>query len=138
MALCCDEHRANSAPTTQYPTTKYRLADDIFHRDLPIEKKFGISDLKLYGYWEDEDSLRIVGEIFCKKRPSGSFCMMCTIYDEDGDVIEATESNHYGSGLVTSMIEPAAFFDGFPFVFSFWDAPRKRIKEICITPASRY
>lgn len=125
-------------PAAQYPTTKYRLAEDMICRDLTAEKEFGISDLKIYGYWEDKDTLYIVGEIFCSKKPSDSFCMVCTIYDKDGDIIETTESRSYGSGLVTSMITPAAFFDGFPFAFNFWSVPRRRIKEISITPASSY
>ena len=130
--------RRPTSTSRRYPTTKYRLPDDMLCRDLAMEKKFGISDLGLYAYWKDEDSLYIVGEIYCKKKPKDSFCMICTIYDEDGDIVETTESESYGSGLVTSMIKPAAFFGGFPFVFNFWSVPRKRVEKICITPASSY
>lgn len=81
--------------------------------------------------------LEIVGEIISNsiKKP---FCMICTLYDKDGDIIETTESNSYGSGLVTSMINPKAFFSGFPFKFSFWSVPRRKMKKISITPADSY
>ena len=127
-----------STPVVQYPTTKYRLPDSIYRREPLVEKEYGIDDIKLYGYSEDNDTLYIVGEIFCKKKPKDSFCIICTIYDKDGDIIETTESRSYGSGLVTSMITPAAFFDGFPFAFYLWGIPKRKIKEICIAPASSY
>jgi len=122
----------------EYRTTKYRLPDSIYSREPDMEKQYGIDELKLYGYAESEDSYHIVGEIIAKKTPSTSFCIICTIYDEDDDIIETTESRSYGSGLVTSMIEPSSFFNGFPFIFDIWGVPRKKIKEIRIAPASSY
>ena len=124
---------------TIYPSTKYRVPNDIFKRDLSLEREYGIDDIKLYCYYEDndEESLKIVGEIFAQrlKKP---FCIMCTVYDHDDDILQTTETNSYGSGLVTSMIYPNTFFDGFPFTVTLWDAPLRKIKEISLTPADEY
>ena len=121
-----------------YPTTKYRIPDEIIKREIALEKEYGIDDIKLYGYFDGDESIYIVGEIVAKKTPPNSFCMMCTVYDKEDDIIETTESSSYGSGLVTSMIHPSTFFDGFPFKFSVYGVPKKKIKEICIYPASSY
>lgn len=123
---------------TNYPTTKYRIPDEMFKREPTLEQEYGIDNIKLYGYYESDNSVYIVGEIVAKKTPLNSFCMICTIYDKEDDIIETTESKSYGSGLVTSMIRPAAFFDGFPFSFSIYGVSKKKIKEICIYPASSY
>lgn len=126
------------APTAKYPTSKSRLDASYFKRDLLLEKKFGIDEVRLYGYEQGEDSICIVGEIIAKKTPPNSFCMFCTLYDDDGDIIETKENRHYGSGLVSSMIKPSSFFNGFPFSFTFWGVKKSKIKEISITPASNY
>lgn len=121
-----------------YQSTKYRLPDSIYTRELDAEKAYGIDELRLYGYAEGDDSFHIVGEVIAKRTPTAAFCIICTVYDKDGDIIETTESRSYGSGLVTSMIEPCCFFSGFPFIFDLWGVPRKKIKEIRIAPASSY
>ena len=120
-----------------FPTTKRKIDDTLIHRDSMLEKEYGIDDIKLYAYFEDKSSLYIVGEIIALA-PKKPFCMICTLYDKDGDVLETTESSSYGSGLVTSMIYPNAFFSGFPFRFSLWNVPRKKMKRISITPADSY
>lgn len=120
-----------------YPTTKYRINESLYCRDRTSEKKYGIDDIHLYGYFEDTDSLYIIGQISSKK-PKKPFCMICTLYDKDGDIIETEECSSYGSGLVTSMIQPAAYFDGFPFKFRFWGVSQKKIKKISISPADSY
>jgi hypothetical protein len=121
-----------------YQTTKYRLPDSIYSKEPDMEKLYGIDEIRLYGYEEGDESFHIVGEIFAKKAPAKSFCIMCTVYDRDGDIIETKESRSYGSGLVTSMIEPISFFNGFPFIFDLWGVPKKKIKEIRIAPAGSY
>lgn len=120
-----------------YPTSKYRIDDSLFAREVKDEERYGIQDLKLYGYFSDTESLDIVGEIIAKK-PKKPFCMICTLYDKDGDIIETEECVSYGSGLVTSMIYPNAFFNGFPFKFSFWGVSKRKVKKICIAPADGY
>lgn len=120
-----------------FPTTKWKIDNSMLQRDVALEKQYGIDKIRLYGYFSDTTSMKIVGEIISNsiKKP---FCMICTLYDKDGDIIETTESNSYGSGLVTSMINPKAFFSGFPFKFSFWSVPRRKMKKISITPADSY
>ena len=114
-----------------------RIADNLFVRDLEQEKVFGIKDLKLYGYWEDNSSLNIVGQIVADKLKS-ECCFICSIYDHDGDVMESCENEEYGSGLVSSMIHPEAFFNGFPFRFDLYSVKKKRVKAIKIVPADSY
>ena len=118
-------------------TSKMRLPDSFFTRDYQLEKQFGIDDLKLYGYWEDNDSLVIIGQVFATDLKK-ECCFICSIYDKDGDVIESTENDSYGSGLVTSMIKPKTFFDGFPFKFDLYGNKKKQVKEVRITPADSY
>ena len=131
-----DKSDASSNPVL-YPTTKYRIDESLYSRDLRAEKEYGIDKISLYGYFEDTDSLYILGQISSKK-PKKPFAMICTIYDKDGDIIETEECSSYGSGLVTSMIKPEAFFDGFPFKFRFWGVSQKKIKKISISPADSY
>ncbi len=121
----------------RFPTTKWKIDDSLFQRDRALEKKFGIDDIKLYGYFSDSTSMEIIGEILSDsiKTP---FCMICSLYDKDGDIIETTESISYGSGLVTSLIYPKAFFTGFPFKFSLWSVPKRKVKRISITPVDSY
>lgn len=121
-----------------YQTTKYRINDSVFHRDCELEKEYGIDDVSLYGYYESDDTIYIIGRIEATRKIKRSFCMMCTIYDDDDDIMETSESNSYGSGLVTSMIEPECFFNGFPFTFSFFGIDKEHIKAIKIYPASSY
>ncbi len=131
-----------SQPTSQfqkqYPQSKFRISNNLFTRDLKAEKTFGIDNITLYGYWKGEDAIYIAGQIFSQKPIRKNFCMMCTVYDKDGDIIETQESCSYGGGLVTSMIKPATFFDGFPFCFILWDISKKSLKEIKIAPAGSY
>lgn len=120
-----------------FPTTKWKIDDSLFQRDIALEKEYGIDDIRLYGYFSDTSSVEIVGEIVAAtiKKP---FCMICSLFDKDGDIISTTESNSYGSGLVTSMINPKAYFTGFPFKFSLWSVPKRKMKKISITPADSY
>lgn len=123
--------------TMTYKSTKYRLPDKLISRDGSMERRYGIDDLKLYAYADDDSSIYIAGEVFAR-RIRESFCIICTVYDADDDIIETTENRSYGSGLVTSMITPTVFFDGFPFVFSVSGITVKKIKRIRIAPASSY
>lgn len=119
-----------------YPTTKWRIPDSLFQRDKKLELEYGIEDIKLYGYYENTNSLYIVGEIISKalKNP---FYMNCTIYDKDGDIIKTEECSSYGEGLATSYIYPEAFFSGFPFKFYLGNVQSKKIKQILINPVNK-
>ena len=114
-----------------------RVPDELFKRDLEQEKQFGITDRKIYGYWESNDSMTIVGQIFAP-RLKNACCLICSIYDKDGDVIKSCENESYGSGLVTSMIEPGSFFSGFPFRFDLYSIKKSKVVEIRIVPADSY
>lgn len=109
-----------------------RIKDDMFSRDYALEKEYGVSDLKLYGYWERENSMYILGQII-SSHINKEFCLVCTLYDEDGDVIESIKNETYGGfGFVTHSIKPETFFDGFPFRFEVYGTERSKVKEIQI------
>lgn len=110
-----------------------RAAEDLFSRDYEQEKLLGINDLKLYAYWESESSLTIIGQIFAPHLEK-AFCLTCSVYDKEGDVIESCENSSYGSGLVSSYIRPGSFFDGFPFRFYLTGIKMNSVKEISIIP----
>ena len=80
-----------------------------------FEEKYGIEDMNIYAYLEDDDLLRINGEIFGTKLKQ-SFKIMCSVYDLEGGIISSEENESYGgSGWVTSYINPACFKGIFPF-----------------------
>lgn len=127
------------AETIKYPSSKYQVDERLIKRDKRKESKYGIDDIKIYAYYEDVGkNICIIGEIWANKKPSKDFCIICTIYDKDGDILETKESSSYGSGLVTSMIKPETFFNGFPFKFYFIGVSKKDIGEILIAPADSY
>lgn len=99
--------------------------------DYETEREFGVKDLALYGFWDD-NHLRVMGQIFADKIDK-QFSFVCSIYDKDGDVIESTENESYGgSGFVTHAIKPDSFFNGFPFMFSIYGVKKSQAKEIHI------
>lgn len=114
-----------------------RRDDSIIERNMDLEKSFGIKNISFYYYVEQGDDVHIVGEVFAKIPLKQSFCFICTLYDDDGDIIESKVNDSYGSGVVTSMIKPDNFFDGFPFSFTFYD-PKVTIARIKIVPAISY
>lgn len=133
---------------SEYRTTQSRIPPRLFTRNPEIEAKFGIGDIRLYGYVSGERQLRIVGEVFATEDAqnafggcfSQEFCLWCTVYgNEDAAPILATMvSEAYGDGLVTSMISPETVFNGFPFAFDVFDVDPEEIREIRIVPADSY
>lgn len=119
--------------TTKYKTSSLRRDSSQIERDLAAEKRLGIKDISLYYYIERDGDIEIRGEIFAKMPLQTSFRFVCTLYDEDDDIIETKENSCYGSGVVTSYIKPACFFDGFPFGFSFFK-PKAKVARIKIVP----
>lgn len=114
-----------------------RLPDHYFIRDLKAEKKLGITEVKLYGYWEYDKSLTIVGQVFASKLDK-PICFDCCVYDKDGDVVVSEKNDAYGSGLVNSYIQPECFFNGFPIRFNLYGPRKKKLKEIRIVPTLDY
>lgn len=109
-----------------------RVPDDLFERDYELEQDFGVEELKLYGYWESDNHLYIVGQIIADSLDK-QFSLVCSLYDKDGDVIESTDNESYGgSGFVTHAIKPDSFFNGFPFKFSIYGPKQSQVKGIKI------
>ena len=110
-----------------------RVPDNMIIRDRKIEQEYGVTDMKVYAYWERENSLNIVGQIFAKHLTK-KFLLVCSLYDEDGDVLDSRQNETYGGiGFVTYEINPDTFFDGFPFRFDVYDAAKMhQVKEIRI------
>lgn len=123
--------------SNQYKTSSLRKDSDEIERDLVLEKSFGIKDINLYCYVEKDGDIRIIGELFATTPLKQSLCFICTLYDEDGDIIESKQNNSYGRGVVTSFIEPDSFFDGFPFSFDFYN-PKVKVDRIKIVPSTSY
>lgn len=122
-----------SVKTNIYKTSVLRKDSSEIERDLVAERRLGIKDISLYYYIEQDGDIVICGEIFARIPLQTSFRFVCTLYDEDDDIIETKENSSYGSGVVTSYIKPACFFDGFPFRFSFFK-PKATVARIKIVP----
>lgn len=109
-----------------------RVPDDLFVRDYELEQDFGVEDIKLYGYWESDNHLCILGQIVADSLEK-EFSLVCSLYDKDGDVIESRDNESYGgSGFVTRAIKPDSFFNGFPFKFSIYGLKKNQVKGIKI------
>ncbi len=109
-----------------------RLKADKIVRMPSIEKKYGIDELKVFAYMSGGE-LNVVGEVIAKEITQ-DFSLTCSVYDADGDMIESIENNSYGSGLVTSYIKRAVFFNGYPFEFNKVFADGVDISKIRIIP----
>ena len=94
---------------------KYRILPELFSRDLEREREFGISDLRIYGYEAEAGMMRIAGEIFAENGITRELCLRCLVMDQAGDVLADAINEAYGDALVTSLILPELFFNGFPF-----------------------
>ncbi len=121
---------------SKYPISEHKMRNDVIKRNIRREKKYGIEDLKLYGYYVGSSRFCVVGEIFSKAIKK-EFCLKLAVYDSDGDIIDADENDHYGSDFVTSMIQPEVFYDGYPFKFSFWGVSIDKIEKISVIPEDK-
>ena len=97
-----------------------------------MEAALGIDDLKLYSYIAD-GTLYIIGQVIAEQI-NNNFVLKCTIYDEDGDMIESFDNSSYGNALVTSSIKKNAFFNGYPFRFVKSIKKNTNISKIRIIP----
>ena len=58
--------------------------------------------------------------------------------DQAGDVLADEINEAYGDALVTSLILPELFFNGFPFVFEIYYEGARRPAQIRILPEEEY
>lgn len=117
---------------------KYRISPELFSRDLEREREFGISDLRIYGYEAEAGMMRIAGEIFAENGITRELCLRCLVMDQAGDVLADAINEAYGDALVTSLILPELFFNGFPFVFEIYYEGARRPAYIRIIPEEEY
>lgn len=117
---------------------KYRISPELFSRDLEREREFGISDLRIYGYEAEVGMMRIAGEIFAENGITRELCLRCLVMDQAGDVLADAINEAYGDALVTSLILPELFFNGFPFVFEIYYEGARRPAYIRIIPEEEY
>lgn len=117
---------------------KYRISSELFSRDLEREREFGISALRIYGYEAEAGMMRIAGEIFVENGITRELCLRCLVMDQAGDVLADEINEAYGDALVTSLILPELFFNGFPFVFEIYYEAARRPAQIRIIPEEEY
>ena len=117
---------------------KYRISPELFSRDLEREREFGISDLRIYGYEAEAGMMRIAGEIFAENGITRELCLRCLVMDQAGDVLADAINEAYGDALVTSLILPELFFNGFPFVFEIYYGGARSPAHIRIIPEEEY
>ena len=117
---------------------KYRISPELFSRDLEREREFGISALRIYGYEAEAGMMRIAGEIFAENGIARELCLRCLVMDQAGDVLADEITKAYGDALVTSLILPELFFNGFPFVFEIYYEGARRPAQIRIIPEEEY
>lgn len=115
-----------------------KLPLNTISRNLKKESLYGITDITIYAYKSREHSLDVVGQVFAGNKLKKAFCLIMSIYDQDGDIIESKTSSSYGSGLVTSMIKPMSYFNGFPFKFYCMNVNWEEVSKIEIVPADSY
>ena len=109
-----------------------RLRNDQIVRVSATEKKFGIKDMKIYAYMNDNE-INIIGEIISDEILK-DFSLTCTVYDQDGDMIESLENDTYGRYVVTNEIKKKVFFNGYPFKFSEYLDEGVKVSKIRIVP----
>lgn len=109
-----------------------RLSENQIVRMPAIEKKYGIEELRIYAYMSGKE-LNVIGEIISDEI-SDDFSLTCTVYDQEGDMIESIENSSYGSGLVTSAIKTRVFFNGYPFKFSKYLDDGVEVSKIRVIP----
>lgn len=112
---------------------KNRIEVSKIQRLISIEKKYEIDDMNLFAYMPNSKELIIYGEIY-GERLTNSIKMMCSVYDNEGDIIASGENSSYSSGLVTSYIEPQCFEGIFPFEIQVNIPNGNKIDKIRIYP----
>lgn len=125
--------RNRSTPQTKSKTTVLQLDTSIIERDRVLERRLGIQDINFYFYKTLDGTVKIISEVIAPANIKKSFRFACTLYDEDGDVIETSSNLQYRT---TAHLTPETFFDGYPVTFSFmW--MKTEIKRIKIVPVEK-
>lgn len=102
-------------------------------RMISIEKNFMIDEIKTYAYFSGS-TLSVVGEIFAKEINS-NLIIECTVYDEEGDIIESTPNDDYGgTKYYRNIIDRESFFNGFPFKHTIFLDGDVKIGKVRIIP----
>lgn len=74
----------------------------------------------------------------CRKRYYERTVPQSLVMDQAGDVLADAINEAYGDALVTSLILPELFFNGFPFVFEIYYEGARRPAHIRIIPEEEY
>ena len=111
-----------------------RLDSSQIVRDYRKERLAHIEDLCLYAYEDASGYIYIFGEVIAQELWTNIY-FPCTLYEQEDDIILTQENSSYGSGLVTRVIAPEAFFNRFPFSFCFLK-PKTPVSRIVIAPIS--
>ena len=109
-----------------------RLRNDQIVRVPSTERKYGIDELRIYAYIDGKD-LKVVGEVIADYILN-DFSLTCTVYDQEGDMVESLENYTYGMWYSTRMIKEEVFFNGFPFEFSTTLGEGVEVSKIRIVP----
>ena len=108
---------SEAAPEKKKYIVKSKLPDSLFRVDMRAAEVFGLTDIKVHGWWHN-DQLIIVGQLYAEKGLKDEFSLIATIIDKDGDIVEQRSNEGYGGGSIsTSMVRKNAFFHGYPFRF---------------------
>lgn len=119
--------------------TNFRIPSNAIARDLKKEALFGINDMKFYAYKDSSfSSLKVVGQVFVGRKDFKEFRLIINIYDLDGDILMSQGIVSFGDGVVSEMIEPEYYFDGFPFEFSCLFVKWDEVSKIEIVPTGSY
>ncbi len=97
-----------------------------------LEKKYGIEKMNIFAYTREKE-LVVNGEIFGESLKD-EIEIICSVYNNDGDIIASAENNSYSSGLVTSYIKPECFKGIFPFSINVRIPRGQRIGKIRVYP----
>ena len=111
--------------------SKYRVDASLLERNPDLEAEFGIDDLNLYVYIED-DSLHVVGEIIAEVPPPKRFFMVLETYDTDEELLEVHRNNEYAGGY--NIIAPQSFFNGFPFTIDIYRFNIEELSRLSLFP----
>lgn len=122
-----------NVPKSKSKTTVLQLDSGIIERNRGLERSLGIQDINFYSYKTPGGKVEIVGEVIAPTNIKKVFWFSCTLYDEDGDVIETRTNLQHGT---TTHLTPDTFFNGYPIKFPFTYV-KPEIKRIKIVPVEK-
>lgn len=110
----------------------YKYPAETIEFDSELEKQFGILQLRVYAY-KYKDYLSVIGSIEGSKIKE-RLTLALVGYSTNGDIILTQNNETYGDRIVTNVISPKVFFEGYPFKFLCWDSDVSKISKIKIYP----